>query len=141
MATGLNDTGCKMVKRIVLVDGVVDAEADMETARQLTRDERVWLAAASETALVIRVSAETGSAAMTVTDVQESAGGTYYRTVASVTDTAITGVGEVRLPVAYRVMAEYVKVLIGTVTLSGSAYFTLTLALECTIDPSKYGAG
>jgi hypothetical protein len=30
-------------------------------------------------------------------------------------------------------------VLIGTVTLSGSAYFTLTVALECTIDPAKYG--
>jgi hypothetical protein len=99
----------------------------------------VWLASASETALVIRVSAETGAAAMTVTDVQESAGGTYYRTVASVTDTAITAVGETRLPVAYRVMAEYVKVLIGTVTLTGSAYFTLTVALECTIDPAKPG--
>ena len=59
--------------------------------------------------------------------------------MADITDTQVTGVGEYRIPVAYRVMAEYVKVLITAGTLSGSAYFTVTVALECTIDPAKYG--
>lgn len=141
MAQGKADSGCKMVKRIVLLDGAPESEGAVETAYQLTKDERVWLAAASETALVVRVTAEAGStAAFTVTDVQESAGGTYFRVVENVTDTAIGAVGEYRIPMSKRIMAEYVKILVGTVTLSSSVYFTLTIALECTIDSAKYGS-
>ena len=140
MATGLVDSGNKMVKRIVLLEGSPEAEATIEAAYQLTKDARTWLGAASETALVVKVTAETGAADITFTSVEESSNGTNFRTVTDITDAQITAVGEYRIPLANRVMAEYVRTLITVGTLSGSAFFTMTIALECTIDSAKYGS-
>ena len=139
MATGIADSGCKMVKRIVILDGTPITEGAIETAYQLSKVERVWLAAASETAIIVEAGTEVGSAAFTVESIVESNDNTNFRTVENTTDQVVDAAGHFRIAMSKRIMAEYVKVMVGTVTLSSSAKFPLVIALECTIDPAKYG--
>lgn len=140
MSTGIKDSGCKMVKRIVILDAAVpDQESEVEVAYQLPKEARVWLAAASETCIVIEAGTEVGSAAFTVESIVESNDGTNFRTVENTTDQVVDAAGHYRIAMSKRIMAEYVKLMIGTVTLTGSAYLPLVIALECTIDPAKYG--
>jgi len=141
MATGIVASGTRGLKRCVILSAAVpDAENEVEVSYQLPKDMRAWLAAASETCLTIVAGTEVGAATFAVESLVESRDDTNWRTVEDFADVTISAAGEYRINLTKHVMAEYVKMMIGTVTLSAGAYFPLEIALECTVDPSKYGA-
>lgn len=136
MAQGRQSGSCRHHKRIVLVDATLPkAEATVETAYQLKGPEWDSLAGAEETALVITAGALTSTPTFTVDTLQESRDGTTWRNVATISGVTINAAGETRYNLAaVHIMAPYVRILIGTVTLSDSAYFaTLQVALECVV--------
>ncbi len=130
----------RCLKRIVLLDGKMESEGAIETAIELSPEARVFLAASTECALVVKVTAETGTATITVDKLEESSDGTQFRLVEDLSDTTVAAIGEYRIVMSKRVMAKYVKVIIKGVTLDANHNLTLTIALECTIDPSLYSA-
>lgn len=139
MATGLQSGVVRGIKRIVILeDSAVEAENEVEVSYRLSKDERAWLAGASHVALTV-VATETGTAAFTLESIVESIGNSDFRTVENFTDLTVDATGEFRVNLSQPILAEYVKVLIGTVTLSSGNSFNLVLALECRMDPAKYG--
>ena len=141
MATGQVDSGCGSIKRIVILeDSAATAENQIEVSYQLSKKARRWLASASEVCLTLVAGTEVGAATFDLESLVESRDDTNFRTVENFTDVTVDAAGEFRVNLTKRIMAEYVKVMVGAVTLTGSAYFPITIALECTIDPAKYGA-
>lgn len=140
MATGIQGTGVvRGIRRIVILeDSAVEAENEVEVSYQLSKDERALLAGAAQVALTFVVT-ETGTAAFAVESIVESIGNTNFRTVENFTDLTIDATGEFRINLSQPILAEYVKVLIGTVTLSSGNSFDIVIALELRMDPAKHG--
>ena len=126
-----------------IATGTIDAEADIERSIELSDKQQALLAHADNLLLRITVTAEVGStAAFTVDKLQVSRDDTSWVDEQDLTDTIVGAAGEFRVPVTAPILdAKYIKLLIKSVTLTGSVYFT-----GCNIDliaqvKNKYGIG
>jgi hypothetical protein len=122
--TGLKKTGVRGVYRLVFINSIINAEADLETAYELDETELYVLMHADTIFLTVTLGAETGSATFDVEKLQYSRDGTNFVTWEDLTDTTLAAEGDWSVVLTKKLpLAAQIKLLVDTATLSGSAYF------------------